>query len=92
MKLVFGTPEHIKLSQNPMKKKCKETKPSGYAGKPGAGEKGKKCKTCGHLRVKRTAKNFYKCALSCKGRTILNGGGSDILISSPACQYYITSL
>jgi len=88
MKLEFGNPEHIAIhNKKPgRKKKSRTTKPNGYAGKPGTGPKGEKCKTCKHLCKRVFAKTYYKCALYCKGRTRLGGRGSDVLLNSPACQ------
>lgn len=58
--------------------------PRGYAGMPGAGPEGEKCKTCRHLTYNQCAKAYPKCGLMMRVWT--GGRGTDILVNSPACE------
>ena len=56
--------------------------PRGYAGTPGNGPEGEKCKTCSHFRRKRMAKTYFKCELNKPNWT--GGPKSDIRATSPS--------
>lgn len=60
--------------------------PKGYAGIPGTGPEGKKCKHCAHYTLREYAKTYRKCGLM---RAVWTGGrGSDIKASAPACSKF----
>ncbi len=82
---IFGEEITVKISDSRIKPVVRR----GYAATPGSAENGEKCKTCQHA-VKCNeggAKQFYKCDLMRKIWT--KGQGSDILINSPACRFYV---
>jgi len=65
--------------------KPKGTQPKGYAGIPGSGPEGKKCRHCAHYIIRYTPAGYThpKCDLMRHRWT--SGRGSDIKVSSPAC-------
>ena len=61
--------------------------PRGYAFPPGTGPRGETCRTCQHKVTVRTDSNtFPKCELVRVNWT--HSRRTDILVSSPACQYW----
>ena len=63
------------------------TLPKGYAGRPGTGPAGKRCKDCdNYVRCPGGARSYPKCSLTQPNWT--RGRGSDILARSPACSYF----
>lgn len=63
------------------------TLPQGYAGTPGTGPQGKTCRHCAHYAsVDGGTKSYPKCLRTKPNWT--RGRASDILASSPACQFF----
>lgn len=58
--------------------------PRGYAGTPGQGPDGERCRTCRHFYRRSMAKTYFKCHLN---RLLWTGGPkTDIKATSPACE------
>lgn len=86
---LFGEPVSIPEASIPTTgapKKRKETRPQGYAARPGSGPAGETCKSCRHLERVHYAKTYRKCGLNKANWT--HGPGSDVLAGSPACQLW----
>jgi hypothetical protein len=56
----------------------------GYAGSPGRGPEGKRCKDCKHMVRQEFAKTYFKCGLT----NYTSGKATDIKATSPSCQYF----
>ena len=67
----------------------KGVQPRGYAGIPGTGPAGKRCKDCVFYYVKRLAKDYRKCSHVDARIRWTGGAGTDILARSPACSKFI---
>lgn len=62
-------------------------RPQGFRGMPGAGPAGESCRTCKHrVILGYHNKTYPKCGLMKERWT--HGRGTDILVSSPACEYW----
>lgn len=88
---LFGQPVVPKSLPLPAgAKKRHETKPNGYAARPGTGPKGETCKSCRHIYRHRLAKVYLKCKLMVRSWT--GGPGTDIRAGSPACQHWASAV
>ena len=56
----------------------------GYAGMPGRGIEGKKCKDCKHFVRIELSKTYFKCGLT----NYTSGKATDIKASAPSCQFF----
>lgn len=56
----------------------------GYAGSPGRGPEGKRCKDCKNFVRLEYAKTYFKCGLT----NYTGGKATDIKATSPSCQYF----
>ena len=76
---LFGdSPEEVVRSKH-------YVKPKGYAGNPGAGPDGETCRTCEHRVIYGYhGRTYPKCGLVPHKHSRSN----DILVSSPACQFW----
>lgn len=76
--------EKIRAEDGPKRKS--NNRPNGYAGVPGTGPGGETCKTCEFCAaVDYHDKRYYKCKKRLKWT---HGLGTDILLKSPACQFW----
>lgn len=57
---------------------------SAYAGLPGTGPNGKRCKDCAHFLRISCSKTYFKCGL---GR-VTNGKATDIKANAPSCLHF----
>lgn len=57
-----------------------------YAGQPGKGPEGKKCRDCEHFARMRMSKTYFKCQRM--ERFWTNGKATDIQATAPACEWF----
>lgn len=72
---MFDHPDRVRVIRNP----------EAYAGNPGQGPAGKRCRDCRHLVVRRpNLRTYFKCGLV----RWTHGAGTDIRKHMPACQRF----
>lgn len=74
--------------QNIETAKAKTTVPKGYAAPPGSGPEGKTCRQCDHYVIRYTRAGYTKPKCGLMRGKWTRGRGSDIKVSSPACNKF----
>jgi hypothetical protein len=81
---LFNLQAEIDAPLTKARKVRRETKPNGYAWRPGTGPANQTCGSCAHIARIPLAKTYLKCGVM---RAHWTGGrGTDILARSPACR------
>lgn len=88
MKDLFGIAIDERTLPAPRDHKRRNTRPNGYAARPGTGPAGETCGTCEHFCWSHPGgrRHYLKCGLVRKNWT--HGPGTDILKRSPACELW----